>query len=287
MQDRSDSALWRPGFVTTLQLLGQAAARQTFGIPDPVLCGASAVELYTGGLWSAGCLEVFAVDARTLNAELFAAGFRWSQRPRHPGRGLWHAGLQIGIDIISDHASCGLAVQSNVLTVALDLGVAGPADRDLAWLKVVGIEDLIVEEIACRPLHGALSGEAAAKTRVLAALGREGVGGRLRSGYLHRRLIWETHGEVAFEAQLLDGAEDHYPAPRIISLTRMRTLLHAWHVRCGYAFDRLRLGWPRAGCETGPREMRNRKEKQGRAGRPSVMAANIVPLDAAQSALPD
>ena len=60
--------------VGELQLLGRAAARQPFGISDPILWGTSAVALYTGGLWSAGCLEVFAADAHPLIVELFAAG---------------------------------------------------------------------------------------------------------------------------------------------------------------------------------------------------------------------
>ena len=154
MQHPNDSYLWRPNFVGALQLLGEAAARQPFGISDPILCGTSAVALYTGGLWSAGCLEVLAADARALIVELFAAGFRWTRRPEYVGRRLWHPGLQIGIDV-NDHAPWGLAEQCNVLTVLLDLDAAGPADRQLVSLKVVGIEDLIIEEVACQRRHGA------------------------------------------------------------------------------------------------------------------------------------
>jgi hypothetical protein len=50
-----------------------------------------------------------------------------------------------------DHVQRGLAQPSNTLTVALDLGATGAADRELVSLKVVGIEDLIVSEVA-RPL---------------------------------------------------------------------------------------------------------------------------------------
>jgi hypothetical protein len=38
-----------------------------------------------------------------------------------------------------DHVQRGLAQESNTLTVALDLGVTGPADQELVSLKVVGI----------------------------------------------------------------------------------------------------------------------------------------------------
>ena len=150
MQYPIDSAPWRRKFVATLQLLAGAAVRQPFGPPDPVLCGGAAVRLYTGDLWSAGCLEVFTAAPQPLIAELFAAGFRWTGRPRLADRGLWHPELQIGIDVI-DHVQRGLAQPSNTLTVALDLGATGPADRELVSLKVVGIEDLIVSEVA-RPL---------------------------------------------------------------------------------------------------------------------------------------
>ena len=147
MQYPIDSAPWQRNFVATLQLLARAATRQPFGHPDPVLCGAAAVRLYTGDLWSAGCIEVFATEPRTLITELFAAGFRWTGRPKVADRGLWHPELQIGIDVI-DPVQRGLAQESNTLTVALDLGTTGPADQELVSLKVVGIEDLIVEEIA-------------------------------------------------------------------------------------------------------------------------------------------
>ena len=78
---RDDHALWRDSFVGALRLLGQAVTRLPFGVPDPILCGASAVALYTGDLWPVGELQVIAADTRPLIAELFAAGFRWTQRP--------------------------------------------------------------------------------------------------------------------------------------------------------------------------------------------------------------
>ena len=108
MQYPVDSAPWQRNFVATLQLLARAATRQPFGHPDPVLCGAAAVRLYTGDLWSAGCIEVFATEPRTLITELFAAGFRWTGRLKVADRGLWHPELQIGIDVI-DPVQRGLA----------------------------------------------------------------------------------------------------------------------------------------------------------------------------------
>jgi hypothetical protein len=42
--------LWRKDFVATLRLLGSAVARPPDGMPEPVLTGLAAMELYSGGL---------------------------------------------------------------------------------------------------------------------------------------------------------------------------------------------------------------------------------------------
>jgi hypothetical protein len=55
-------ALWRVNFVEALQLVGQASVRLPFGVPDPVLHGSAATELYTGGLWSAADLDLYALE---------------------------------------------------------------------------------------------------------------------------------------------------------------------------------------------------------------------------------
>ena len=287
MQYPIDSAPWRRNFVATLQLLAGAAVRQPFGPPDPVLCGGAAVRLYTGDLWSAGCLEVFTAAPQPLIAELFAAGFRWTGRPRLADRGLWHPELQIGIDVI-DHVQRGLAQPSNTLTVALDLGATGPADRELVSLKVVGIEDLIVSEVAGMQRQGP-SQEAAARARVLAVLGRNGVGGRLRSGYLDRRLAWETRGEVVFEDGGPDRAGEDDAASRRIALSRMRTLIQAWRVRQGFSFDRPRLGPAQGRHEEGAPNGQWRHNEWRRAGGPGVATAtaSVIALDAVQHALPE
>ena len=115
MQQVGEGSLWRRSFVCALQLLGQAASRLPFGVADPVLCGASAVELYTGDLWPAGDLQVLASETRPLVAQLFAVGFRWTERARHLRRGLWHPELQIGADLIEGKTPLGLAERSNIL----------------------------------------------------------------------------------------------------------------------------------------------------------------------------
>src|ERR1700758_5151074 len=136
-------ALWRANFIDALQLVAQASARLPVGVPDPVLHGSSAIELYTGGLWSAADLELYTVEPGPLIAELFGMGFRWAERPRRGGRGLWHPEVHIGINICSGGAPSGLAELSNVLTVVNDL-----EQRTQASLKVIGIEDLIAAQVA-------------------------------------------------------------------------------------------------------------------------------------------
>ena len=284
MQYPIDSAPWQRNFVATLQLLARAAVRQPFGPPDPVLCGAAAVRLYTGDLWSAGCLEVFTAAPQPLITELFAAGFRWTGRPKLADRGLWHPELQIGIDVI-DHVQRGLAQPTNTLSVALDLGATGPADRELVSLKVVGIEDMIVAEVAGMQRQGP-SEEAAAKARVLAELGRNGVGGRLRSGYLHRRLAWETRGEIVFEDQWPDGAgEDDARSHDFAEQDAQADpclARQAW-----LSFDRPRLQLPRGRREKGARKMQCHDYEWGRVGGPVVAAANVIALDVVQPPLPE
>jgi hypothetical protein len=286
MQYPIDSAPWRRNFVAALQLLARAALRQPFGPPDPVLCGAAAVRLYTGDLWSAGRPEVFTAAPGTLITELLASGFRWTGRPNRADRGLWHPELQIGIEVI-DHKQRGLAQESNTLTVALDLGVTGPADRELVSLKVVGIEDLIVEETVSMWRQRASSEEAMARAYVLAGLGRAGVGGRLRAGYLHRRLAWETRGEVVLEDLWPDRAGEDDAASRLISLTRMQALINAWRASRGFSFDRPRLQFSRERREQGARQMPSDNDEWGRAGGPRAAAANVIPLEVAQVAFPE
>jgi hypothetical protein len=68
-----------------------------------------------------------------------------------------------------------------------------------AWMKVIGIEDMIVEQMASWRTHRVPSAQATTRIQLLVALARRGIGGPLRGGYLQRRLPHDTGGEVAFE----------------------------------------------------------------------------------------
>src|SRR5262249_32663200 len=158
-------------------------------------------------------------------------GFRWAERPRIGGKGLWHRELHIGINIAAYETPSDLAGLSNVLTVIDDLDQR----HAQASLRVIGIEDLIAVQIAACGKDGTPFSEAASLTRVLVALAREGVGGRFRAGYLQRRVSWDTYGAVVIEGELSGHAVECDPMPRFTQLTCMRALIDAWHVRCGFS----------------------------------------------------
>jgi hypothetical protein len=276
---RDDHALWRDSFVGALRLLGQAVTRLPFGVPDPILCGASAVALYTGDLWPVGELQVIAADTRPLIAELFAAGFRWTQRPLYLGRSLWHHQLQIGADVIEDHALLASAEPLNAFSVTVDWPLAARVGGELASIKVIGIEDLIVEQVADWLARRVSTGEVATKSGVLATLAQSGVGGRFRGEYLQRRLAWETNGEVAFDTSPSKDELAEGSAPRMITLIRMQTLIKAWRLRHGFAFDAPRSRLARGSRRNRILEDRSQNDEATRAGTSSFVSANVVPFD--------
>jgi hypothetical protein len=269
--------LWRASFINALQLVGQVSARLPFGVPDPVLRGSSAIELYTGGLWSAADLDLYTLEPGPLIAELFGMGFRWAERPQRGGRGLWHPELHIGINIGSGGAPSDIAELSNVLIVINDLDLEQHAQ---ASLKAIGIEDLIAAQVVgCSMLRTPFS-EAASLTLALVGLAREGVGGRFRAGYLQRRVAWDTDGAVVLERELSGEAVECDPAPRFTTLTRMQALIESWQVRCGFSFNRPRLAAERLRPGKTTRTDRHRNgEREGQGGTSALMQ-NIIPCDA-------
>ncbi len=260
-------------FVGGLRVLARAAARLPYGVPDPVLCGAAAMTLYTGGFWPAGALDVHA-DARALNAELIALGFHWRERPPHGVQGLWHPELELGIDIIESAGSLTPAERSNILTVTLDAD--GASDTLAPRLQVIGIEDLIAEQIAHGLGQGARYGEVSTAIEMLVGLGRAGVGGRFHAGYLQRRLAYQTAGEVVLDLPTI-GAGWDAREPRATSLTTMQAVIATWCAMCGLSSDAAAPNGrgPSSGCRSSPIDDRN--EVGGRAGE-SLAPANVVPF---------
>jgi hypothetical protein len=150
-------------------------------------------------------------------------------------------------------------------------------------VKVVGIEDLLAEQIALWVARRVPAGEISVLIQVLNALGRAGVGGRLRAAYLQRRLAWETNGEVVLEPSSAEEGVAPDPTPRSTTLTRVQGLISTWRAQCGLAFDA-----PGARGSSGdPQAIRHRNGRPARGGRScEKLAQVVVPFDAALSVPP-
>jgi hypothetical protein len=276
MQHSCDQTRWRASFIDALQLLGQAAARLPVGVPDPVLCGEAAIELYIGGLWATDDLELHAAQPRLLTAELFAVGFCWTHSPRSGGRGLWHPELRMGMKITDDRARLGPAELANLLTISVD---GERPDRVRTSLKVIGIEDVIAGQVASSRTHLVPLAQATARIQVLIALARRGIGGPFRVGYLQRRLAHDTGGEVALEARWPGEGTAHDTAPRTMALSNMGAIASTWYAMSGYTFQwtpRHRLCHSREGSG---RRVRYSNDEARRAGGSEISTATIIPFE--------
>jgi hypothetical protein len=273
---------WSRHFLAAMDLAGQASARLPFGVPDPVMGGAAAVALYTGGLWPATALEMTTVDERTLVAELFAVGFRWSRGMRTVD--LWHPDCLIGIDILPPSSPGAQAEQANQLTVALDMERHGRSAA--TTLQVFGIEDLIIDQARGWLVDGAPRGEPVARLQALVALARAGVGGPLRAGYLQRRLAWATQGEVSID-DLSCCAEGPWAAtPRCMGLGDMQSRIQAWRARAGLPTDPSdAIGADNADISLVARTG-GRADALARGWRPGLASATILPFQIPHGMLP-
>ncbi len=284
MQHTADCPVWRENFVEALHLLGEATGRLPIGIPDPVLCGAAAIELYTGGLWSTVTLTLRTIATRSLTRELFGVGFRLRQSSPASPRGLQHPELKIGIDFVEDAATPNAALIANVVRVAIDRRIAAADEGEPVSVKVVGVEDLIVEEaVSWLTLRG--PSEVAARLGVLAELGQGGVGGGFRADYLERRLARETDGEVVLSKTSRRTVGANATVPRTIALSEMRELIHVWRIRCGLSCtDGTSRASRRQSMSRVP-PLRGRGRMSRRAGGPTDASSNVVPFDIAVAVL--
>jgi len=229
MQNAPDR--WAASFRDALALLGRAIARLPFGVDEPVLVGTSAVELYTGGAWSYGELELATDAPRPLNAALMAEGFRWTDRPRHTARGLWHPALQIAAEMAPHASPEGVVDPMAAVTVELD-ATPSPGSGSTR-LRVIGIEQLIAERAGAWVMHRGSRRELAQQVQLLAELAQAGAGGRLRVDYLCRRLAGATAGEVHLDLPHPPCQPDHDGA-RLVTEAAMLAAIQAWRVRKGF-----------------------------------------------------
>jgi len=287
MQIQNDRSCWRTSFLGGLQLLGQAAARLPFGVQDPVVVGSSAVELYTGGIWEAPNLEVLTPHPQALTAELFAAGFRWCQRLQQGPAGLWHRDLGIGLEIIDPSSMRDVEEPANRLVVAIDLHPFRSADAGATSLIVVGIEDLIAQQLGRWLADGARSGEYAIRVQALVGLGREGVGGPLRDGYLRRRVASVSDDQVVLDLPTSDEGMARGYTCRATNLTQMAILIGAWRARNGLISTDRRTPCSQT-CDRSESVLLDPQPRRvpRRAGGPKRTSAQIVPFDVSSSSPP-
>jgi hypothetical protein len=258
---------WRKDFLATLRLIGSAAARLPYGAPEPVLGDQAAVELYSGGLWAARQVELLTTEARRLRAELMETGFRRDECSPPDVRNLRHPWFDRGVNIITR-----APIDANV--VAVEIGTAGR--QDVTTIRVIGIEDLIADQIMGWLGQGGRRGVITTLIQVLTELGRSGVAGPFRPAYLQRRLARETGGEAVLELPLAPyGLDDS--APRMTSLTSIRSVVGSWRASRNLPLDAAVLfGGPHRSDRKRSR-IRNRNEitEKGRLG---VKTAQIIPF---------
>jgi hypothetical protein len=264
--DRPDTLdIWRKDFVAMLRMIGAAAARLRYGVPEPALGGQAAIELYSGGLWPTRQVELLTTDPHQLEAELLGTGFRRDECSPSDAYNLWHPTLDGVVSIV-----VGPPVHDNV--VAAEIGATGR--NDATTIRVVGIEDLIVHQISGWLRQGGRRSEIMTLVQVLVELGRVGVGGPFRSAYLQRRLARETAGEVVLESSLAPDSLDD-PAPRTTSLTSIASLVRSWRARRNLSLDAADLFGSAHRTNPGPSAVRKSNKMRKNGGVP-ISTAQII-----------
>lgn len=224
------------------------------------------MELYSGGLWPAPQVELLTADARPLQAELTETGFRPDECAPSDLRTLWHPALDRGISI-----AVRPSVDGNL--VAVEFGTSGL--HDTTSIRVVGIEDLITDQITDLLRQGGRRSDIMTLVQVLFELGRAGVAGPFRQAYLQRRLDRETKGEVVLEPPASYCLDD--PSPRTTNLTAIASAVQYWRSMRKLPLDGTELfeRWHQRHPDSVDVSQRNKT--RGRAGL-RVMTAQIIPF---------
>jgi hypothetical protein len=254
MHESDALEIWRKDFGAALRLIGWAAARLPYGMPEPVLGGQAAVELYSGGLWlPARQVELLTTDPSRLRLELMKMGFRPGECSSSDARNLWHP-------TIDRCMSIGIRPPLDVNVVAVEIGSSG--GHNPTTIRVVGIEDLIADQISSWLKKDGRRSEITMLVQVLVELGRAGVGGSFRPAYLQRRLAQRTGGEVVLEPSLAPHSLDD-PAPRMTSLSSIGCLVRRWRAKRSLPAEAADLFTGESRTDRGPADIRNRSEMVG------------------------
>jgi hypothetical protein len=267
MAHQDDPGPWHERFVDALRLIGSASAQLPYGVPEPVLGGHAAIELYSGGLQPAHDFEVLTAEPRRLQAELIATGFRPGERCSHDAWTLRHPELAFGVNI---------ARRPPVILNVVFVEVGAEDAHDAATIRVIGIEDLIADQIAVRPGYGGPLSAITTLVQMLIELGRAGAAGPFRPAYLQRRIAQETEGEAVLEPSPASDSLDDL-APRITSLTSIAAVVRSWRAKRGLSGNATSLFGSRSGVWTGAGDGRSRNAIEGPGGL-AIVTAQIIPF---------
>lgn len=167
-----------------LKLLALLARRmREAGAAEPVVIGASAVDIHSNGAFPAGDIEITAQDTAACEAEMMRIGFRRDD-PKSARLRYWNEELWIGICIAARVPFRGKALSAN--QVSFETG-CGP-------IRVISLEDTIAELLAAFDANprqqGARLEQASRLYKTAGALNRGYLDLRLRDETLGRSLAW-------------------------------------------------------------------------------------------------
>jgi hypothetical protein len=182
-------------------------------------------------------------------------------------RSLWHPTFGRGISIT-------VRPVPNANAVAVEIGTASP--HDATTIRVIGIEDLIADQITGATGQGGRRSEIATLVQVLVELGRAGVAGPFRPAYLRRRLARETGGEAVLEMPPAPyGLDD--PSPRVTGLVAIASQVRRWRASRDLPRDAADLFDGEHRMARGLFAIQKRNEVKGKGGR-AIKTAQIIPF---------
>jgi hypothetical protein len=267
----------RAAFLDTLRTVGQVVHRLPYGVPEPMLDGAAAMSLYTFGLWPCAELELSVTDPVRLTAALTAEGFLHDENTRHGERKLTRPDLRCAVRISADSLGLRRAIATNVVRVAFDHNPTAMSCTSPSSLSVIGIEDLVADQLAERRGQGGWLCEAAVCIQVLAELGQMGVGGPFRPAYLQRRVSRETNGEAVFELSHTASPLDDL-SPRHTTLTAIANVVRRWRGLRGLFIEADENVFADAPY-TSPGDVdRYRNDREERGEQSPALGARIIPF---------
>jgi hypothetical protein len=175
----------RENFITGLSLIAEASDEMAArGLSRPVLVGGAAVELWTSSEVVTGDFDFVTENQAVFEEILQTKGF---EKPGGIGmlqRGLHHAELLIGVEVVSGRVFDGNVPDDRLVMVSFDTGS----------LVVISVEDAIADRMGQYASHeasnGEMLGQAIAMLRIATEIDRD---------YLDKRIRVETLNSCVLE----------------------------------------------------------------------------------------